>query len=105
MSSYRAKIAARAYDLWQQRGKPEGSPEIDWRQAEQELSGGDANDPTKPKATLDSLQQVAADVLRTDSDRGPVASDTATTAPDAPIPKRSRTTRNRRVRDNGATRE
>jgi hypothetical protein len=30
-------IASRAYALWQARGCPEGSPEVDWFQAEQEL--------------------------------------------------------------------
>jgi len=30
-------VAARAYELWRRRGCPEGSPEIDWFQAEREL--------------------------------------------------------------------
>ena len=30
-------IAARAYELWQARGCPVGSPETDWLQAEEEL--------------------------------------------------------------------
>jgi hypothetical protein len=33
-------IAIRAYELWQQRGSPIGSPEIDWHQAENELKKG-----------------------------------------------------------------
>ena len=70
MSSQRARIAARAYALWERRGKPEGSSEMDWYAAEQELA---RDDPTKPKATLDSLQQTAADVLTNNSDRGPIA--------------------------------
>lgn len=32
-------IAARAYELWQQRGCPEGDPETDWFAAETELLG------------------------------------------------------------------
>ena len=31
-------IAALAYHLWQARGRPEGSPEEDWFQAERELA-------------------------------------------------------------------
>jgi len=31
--------AALAYELWQARGCPEGSPEIDWLRAKEELSG------------------------------------------------------------------
>ncbi len=31
------QIAALAYTLWRARGCPEGSPDIDWLQAEQEL--------------------------------------------------------------------
>lgn len=64
----RARIAARAYTLWERRGKPEGSPEIDWDAAEKELA---ADASTKPNAT-----QQAADVLTSDSDRGPVATHT-----------------------------
>ena len=33
-----AKIADRAGELWQARGRPIGSPEIDWRRAEEELA-------------------------------------------------------------------
>ena len=31
------EIALRAFELWRARGCPEGSPEIDWLQAEKEL--------------------------------------------------------------------
>jgi len=30
-------IAALAYELWQARGRPEGSPEVDWLEAEKQL--------------------------------------------------------------------
>ena len=33
------QIAIRAYQLWEERGRPIGSPEVDWRNAEQELRG------------------------------------------------------------------
>ena len=33
----RDEIAARAHQRWVQRGRPEGSPEVDWREAEEEL--------------------------------------------------------------------
>ncbi len=32
-----AEIAALAHELWEQRGRPEGSPEEDWYRAAQEL--------------------------------------------------------------------
>jgi hypothetical protein len=32
-------IAQRAYALWEARGRPEGSPQVDWFRAEQELRG------------------------------------------------------------------
>ena len=35
------QIAALAYRLWQERGCPEGSPEIDWFDAEQQMLGAD----------------------------------------------------------------
>jgi hypothetical protein len=31
------RISALAYALWQERGCPEGSPEVDWLRAEEEL--------------------------------------------------------------------
>ena len=33
------EIATLAYALWQQRGCPDGSPEVDWLKAEAELTG------------------------------------------------------------------
>jgi hypothetical protein len=43
-----AKVASLAYALWVERGCPEGSPDVDWLEAEEELreiehqcSGGD----------------------------------------------------------------
>ena len=34
-----AEIAALAYQLWQARGCPQGSPEVDWSDAEQQIRG------------------------------------------------------------------
>jgi hypothetical protein len=31
------EVAARSYELWQERGCPAGSPEVDWFRAEDEL--------------------------------------------------------------------
>ncbi len=79
MNSQRVQIAARAHELWKLRGSPEGSPDVDWQQAEKELVER-PEDPSKPKATLDALQQKAADVLTSGSDRGPTDSDTQKTS-------------------------
>lgn len=38
ISSSSESIAQLAYTLWQQRGCPIGSPEIDWLEAEQQVS-------------------------------------------------------------------
>ena len=32
-----ADVAARAYEYWQERGCPDGSPEVDWQRAEADL--------------------------------------------------------------------
>jgi len=37
MASLREQIALRAYQLWQQRGSPIGSPLADWMRAEKEI--------------------------------------------------------------------
>ena len=34
------EIARRAYQLWEERGKPHGSPEEDWHLAKYELQAG-----------------------------------------------------------------
>jgi len=36
------EIAARAYQLWEERGRPIGSPEDDWSRAEKEISAQEA---------------------------------------------------------------
>jgi hypothetical protein len=101
----RARIAARAYDLWERRGRPEGSPEIDWAMAEKQILG-DADDPTQPKAPSDALQQEVARVVTSASDKGPTASSTEDTLPNE-ISKRSRLDRDtaRHGRDNGTSRK
>ena len=33
-----SEVAALAYQLWQDRGRPVGSPDVDWFRAERELS-------------------------------------------------------------------
>lgn len=38
MSASHEDIERRAFQLWQERGCPVGSPEVDWAQAEDELS-------------------------------------------------------------------
>ena len=45
-------VASRAYELWEARGCPIGSPEIDWFQAEQELRSRTGNQ----KRTPDSME-------------------------------------------------
>ena len=37
----KSDIATRAYFLWEERGRPEGSPETDWFRAQQEPAGLD----------------------------------------------------------------
>lgn len=37
MSATHAQIEERAYYLWERRGRPVGSPEVDWERAEREL--------------------------------------------------------------------
>jgi hypothetical protein len=105
MSTQHARIAARAHVLWELRGRPEGSPEIDWYEAEKQLQG-DAN-AAGPKATVDPLAQRAADIL--DGGNPPAASDdgTGTTPPDRPLPKGARPRRKaaRQRGENGAARE
>ncbi len=49
-----AEIAGRADELWQARGRPMGSPEIDWLRAEGELAKAAENPPAPPDARSSS---------------------------------------------------
>ena len=37
MTPTKEQIQERAFYLWEQRGRPDGSPEVDWERAEREL--------------------------------------------------------------------
>lgn len=63
MALQHARIAVLAYGLWESRGKPYGSPEVDWYEAEKALqiedrvvakpsNDGDANGRTTPPSGL-----------------------------------------------------
>jgi hypothetical protein len=56
------ETAERAYELWEARGRPEGSPETDWFRAEQELTA-DLDAVAAPVEPLEPLAQEAADTL------------------------------------------
>ncbi|MGY4474478.1 DUF2934 domain-containing protein [Bradyrhizobium sp. USDA 3364] len=45
-------VAARAYQLWEKAGKPEGRDEEFWRLAEQELINEDKSSPLRTPDTL-----------------------------------------------------
>lgn len=52
-------IAERAYQLWEERGRPWGSPEVDWQEAVRELcEGGLAklNDASTPPFSAVSME-------------------------------------------------
>ncbi|WP_139860946.1 DUF2934 domain-containing protein [Bradyrhizobium ivorense] len=45
-------VAARAYELWEKAGKPEGRDEEFWHLAEQELTNEDKSSPLRTPDTL-----------------------------------------------------
>jgi hypothetical protein len=45
-----AKLGGRANELWQARGRPVGSPEVDWSRAKEELAKAADKPPTEPAA-------------------------------------------------------
>ncbi|HEX8595284.1 MAG TPA: DUF2934 domain-containing protein [Pseudomonas sp.] len=66
------KIRQRAYELWEQRGRPEGVDQDDWRQAREELEAGQPPLPADipgvgPSADLEAGADPESDVLPTDS--------------------------------------
>jgi Protein of unknown function (DUF2934) len=42
------EVAMLAYQLWERRGRPLGSPEIDWYAAERALGARDSEEPFSP---------------------------------------------------------
>jgi hypothetical protein len=46
------EIKKRAYELWEQNGKPEGRDEEFWQQAEQELRNEDTSSPLRTPDNL-----------------------------------------------------
>ena len=53
------QIESRAYELWQERGKPWGTPETDWFRAEQELTD------TKPQTALSRVAREVGTAIGT----------------------------------------
>jgi len=86
MPLQRAEIAACAYALWELRGKPVGSPEVDWYEAIKQLEPDDDG---------------PSDVKEEDGKK------TETVPPDGPIRKPRRPVRKeaRPNRENGAARD
>jgi hypothetical protein len=41
-------IKGLAYEFWEQRGRPLGSPEVDWQKAEEKLGSYSLNSPVGP---------------------------------------------------------
>jgi hypothetical protein len=94
MSSQRGLIAARAYELWKLRGSPEGSPDVDWHQAEQEILGRTA-DPSNDGGNARSTSTRSGRRVTSGSDRGPTDSDTAEPSPDVTLSKPAKSNRKR----------
>jgi hypothetical protein len=45
-----------AYELWEQRGRPVGSPEVDWQKAEERLSSYGFDFPVGPPLSAFSME-------------------------------------------------
>jgi len=80
------RIAARAYEIWEQEGRPTGKAEEHWRRAEQEVAAamnaeqmGEREVDTRPTPPLDAAPPLSADMA----------------PPGEASPKRARRTRKR----------
>lgn len=58
-TSLQQQIELRAYQIWQERGSPVGTPETDWFKAEQELTAA------TPEGVLSSVAREAGAALGT----------------------------------------
>ncbi len=59
-------IAKLAYRFWEERGRPPGSPEVDWYQAERELEAGihQGRSPLRPPGHLGQVPLEFGDLRR-----------------------------------------
>jgi hypothetical protein len=69
-------IAERAYELWNARGRPHGSPEEDWREAERQLSS--------PPEADDESQRSNSAIDTSLEETFPASDPTASHIPDVP---------------------
>jgi hypothetical protein len=104
MPLQRAEIAARAYTLWELRGKPLGSPEVDWYEAKKQLERDDEG-PSDAEVTLQPVAQPLEGTPPGHSEEDDKK--TETTPPDGPMRKPRRPVRKaaRKNRENGAARD
>lgn len=61
MSIKQDSIKELAYHLWLQRGRPHGTSEQDWLEAESQLRNGSASASTQTSSTQSSLDQALSD--------------------------------------------
>lgn len=57
MTNEHPSVAELAYQLWEARGRPGGSAERDWDEAERQLSGDETANPSLSKAVDESLEE------------------------------------------------
>jgi hypothetical protein len=63
-------ISRRAYEIWEQQGRPDGNDLQHWLQAEQELSGGSATTSAVSAASTAQKSEPAADTRPLQGTRG-----------------------------------
>jgi hypothetical protein len=93
MPDQRDRISARAHELWVLRGRPEGSPEVDWLNAESEIKER-AAETDLPRDSVDNSLREAPEVDRARSPNPRPAVRTETSVPDGSKSKRPRAGRN-----------
>ena len=79
MDPHRKKlIEARAYELWEQEGRPDGAHERHWHQAIRELESAEAKPPRKARAKATAVNSTA---LKSTAVKSTVAKSTAVKSP------------------------
>ena len=63
-----SRIRDRAYQLWEDQGKPEGKHEEHWHQAERELSPAGPGDNRTPDKTIGVVKYAEGETKKTDRD-------------------------------------
>lgn len=100
MSPKRSSIAELAYQLWVKRGCPEGSDEIDWLEAERQITAAENNSPPESGVIREGKVGSSPDAAATTHETLKRGTESATKSASERRPRNKHPRRDKAVRGN-----